>query len=232
MEILRKPKVRLKYLAKKFKEWDKREHFVDSTSMLVEASPIFTLLETDLLGFANRLGLERVSDDVSLNTRFFVAAITYFGGMGSVYSQLRKVSRKKFKIPEKGAEGLQIIHDSIYSGAFNLGISPAIYFACGARDVKEIAFGTTIATGIGLLNGPLTGYAIDIGKDLTGLGKCERKTYPDLVRKRSPKIKKGLAALAIAASVASIGWMYHLTPNGENHLDKTTQGIEQIVQKE
>lgn len=123
------------------------------------------------------------------------------------------------------------MHDSLYMCAFNIVLAPPIYLVSGAREAREIIIGTAIAAGLGLVQGPWLGYAVDVGRDLTGLGRCERRTYPDLIRRRNPKIKKGLAATLVAASIGLMGGIYSLTPDKIEWWENTPPKISKIEQQ-
>lgn len=52
---------------------------------------------------------------------------------------------------------------------------------------------------------------------MTGLRNCERASYPDLIRKQRPSVKKGLAALLVAGSIAVTADIYALTPDKQSN---------------
>jgi len=183
-------------------------HLIDSTALLVESTPIYAAFET---------GIARMSDDISMNARMFAAGLTYLG-MGWTYAKGRDLTRKLFKITETTRERTQSLHDAIYSGAFNAGVAPLIYIASGARDAKEIAIGTVVCIGLGIVNGAPMGYSVDMFRDLTGLRECERPSYPNLLKRRSSKTKKCLAALLTAGAIALTAGIYALTTNKQNDL--------------
>ena len=199
-------------------------HFVDSTSLLVESTPFFVAFEVGLAG---------MSDELSLNARLFAAGLTYFAGMGLAYSKGRDLYRKLLNVKETAEERIQTIHDAIYTGLiFNTVVAPLIYLGAGSRDPKEIAIGTAAAVVFGGINGPFLGYAIDIGRDLTGLKNSERPSYPKKVRSLGSKTKKGLAALLTGSAIALTAGIYSITP--DNSLPDETQNnvvfIEQVVE--
>lgn len=197
-------------------------HFIDSTAMLAESTPIFAAFETGLAG---------MSDEVSINARLFSTGLSYLG-MGYAYAKGRDLSRKLFKIKETTKEKIQGLHDSVYLSAFNLVVAPLIYFASGTRDPKEIAIGTASAVTFGLVNGAPMGYAVDLFRDLTGLKNCERPSYPNLLKKQNSKIKKSLAALLTAGAIALTAGVYALTPNKQDkqNVQHQQQTIQQIIQ--
>ncbi|MDO8517055.1 MAG: hypothetical protein Q7S33_02920 [Nanoarchaeota archaeon] len=195
-------------------------HLIDSTGLLIESTPIFAAIETNIAG---------MSDDVSINARLIAAGLTYFGGMGIIYSGGRDFYRKTFNITAKAKEGVQGLNDAVYTGLFNLVGSPIIYLISGSRDIGEIAIGTASATALGLVNGAPMGYVVDAFRDLTGLKECERPAYPNLLKRQSPKIKKGLATLLVAGSIALTIGVYTLSQDKPNlDYQQTTQ---QIIKK-
>jgi len=197
-------------------------HVVDSTALLAESTPIFAAFETGLAG---------MSDEISINARLFSAGLIYFGGMGYAYAKGRDLSRKLFKIKDTTREKIQGFHDAVYSGAFSLAVAPVIYFASGARDPKEIAIGTAGAIALGLVNGAPMGYAVDLFRDLTGLKKCERPSYPNSLKRQNSKTKKTLAALFTAGAIALTFGVYALTPDKNQNLNKK-QETAQIIYEE
>ena len=112
-------------------------------------------------------------------------------------------------------------------GVFNLLISPPIYYASGAHDIKQIIGGTVTGVAFGLLCGNLAGYNIDMFRDLTGVKESTR--VPKFIRNKSSRMKLGLAALITAASIALTGAIYKATPdkNNEIHEEKETAKIYQ-----
>lgn len=194
-------KGKTKNIVEKVKE-NIKYHLVDSTAILAESAPVFAAFETQLAG---------LSDEISMNARMLVAGLTYFAGMGYLFGKGRDLSRKVFKVKDETKEKIKLIHDGLYTGAFNLIGAPLIYLASGAKDLTEIALGTAVSVGIGSLNGPLAGYSIDAFRDLTGLEECNRTSYPNFIKKQSSKIKKGLAALLVAGSLSLIAGNYALT---------------------
>ena len=126
-----------KYRENRLKEWIKttlKYHIADSTAMIIESTPVFAVFET---------GIADISDDVSLNARF-IAAGTIYGGVGWIYGKCRDLWRKGFHINNETKEKVQQLHDFVYTGVFNLGLLPALYFAAGTRDIKEMAIGTGV----------------------------------------------------------------------------------------
>ncbi|MFH1591741.1 MAG: L-alanine exporter AlaE [Candidatus Woesearchaeota archaeon] len=180
-------------------------HVVDTTALLTSTNPIYSASEVWIAG---------MSDQVSIDSRLTVAGISY-AGMGFAFARGRDLSRRIFKITGETKEKIQVFHDMAFTSAFNLAIAPLIYLSMGA-DLKQAAIGGLSAAVLSIGMGPIMGYSIDVGRDLTGLGNCERRTYPDLVRRRNPKVKKGLAALLVAASIGLIAGIYSLTPDKQD----------------
>lgn len=217
---------KVKNIYTKSKEFAKNKlkyHLVDSTSLLAESTPFFVAYEK---------GLARMPDSISINARLVAAGLTYFGGMGYAFAKGRDLYRKTLKIIDETKEKVQTLHDSLYTGLFNSVFAPIIYFISGSRDTKEIVIGTGCAIGLGLVNGALIGYAIDVGRDLIGLKKCERKTYPNFIKKQPSKIKKVIATGLVAGSLAITSGIYSLIPDKGQVPIQKTQGIEQMVSSE
>ena len=192
-------------------------HVVDSTVMLAESNPIYSAFEVGIAGMSN---------ETSIHARLVAAALAY-AGLGRAYSKGRDMWRGIFRITDKTSEKAQTLCDTAYTAAFNLALSPPMYFACGARDLKEIAVGTACAVGFGALNGAPMGYAIDVFRDLSGLQTNERNSYPDLIRKQTPMVKKGIAAVLIAASIGGMGLIYSAKSDNHQNLNAPIPSVQQ-----
>ncbi len=191
------------------------KHATDCTALLVSSNPIYSIMETMISGMSNA---------VSIKSRLTVAAMTYLG-MGSIFSLGRDVSNRVFHIDGNSSELKRGAHDALYTAAFNLAITPPIYLSQGA-DIKQAIVGGVTAAVAGPVLGPILGYAVDIGRDLTGLGNCDRALYPDCVKRQSSTIKKGLAALLTAGSIGAMAGVYFL--NSYLHSDKSADNSEKI----
>ncbi len=206
MKTIKKIKNNLKY------------HLVDSTAMIAESTPIFAVFETGLAG---------MSDDVSINARLLSIGLAY-SGMSYAYTKGRDLSRKLFKIKETAKEKIQILHDTFYLGAFSLAVAPAVYFASGIRNPKEIIIGTAGAIAIGLINGAPMGYTVDLFRDLTGLKNCERPSYPTSLKRLNSKTKKSLVVLLTAGAIALTAGVYYLTSDKQDK--QNIQHQQQVIQ--
>lgn len=195
-----------------------KNHLVDTTAILVQSTPVYGLVET-LTGMPN---------DISLNSRL-VAAGTFYAGMGKIWTAGRELSAKLFKVGKKSSERAIALHDAAYSLAYNSAFCPAMYLIAGSRDCKEIVFATVASGLMGLVNGAPQGYAVDVTRDLTGLERCDRTTYPDFIRKKSSTVKKGIFAVAAAASIGLMGLIYVATP--DEGLWKSNQEPSKIERK-
>lgn len=181
-----------------------KQYVVDSTAMLVVGTPIFAGLETIVLDMSN---------EVSANTRLLAAGLSYVG-LGYAVAKGRDKSREIMKIDETASEKKQHFHDAVYSGAFNMVVTPAFYYAAGSRDMTEIIGGTAISIGFGLASGGIVGYVMDNYRDFTGIK--ESKRVPDAIKNKSPRFKLGLAAAATAFSIALTCGTYIAQPNNTN----------------
>jgi|SRR3989338_170065 len=202
-------------LAEKVKD-SLKYHVVDSTALLAESTPAFAAYETFIVG---------MSSEISMNTRLIVAGSTY-AGLGYLYGKGRDISRKMFNVTDKTSERFQQLHDVLYTGAFNLAVSPAFYLTAGETDAKKIAIGTACAIGLGAINGGPMGYAVDTFRDLTGLRKSERLSK--LVGRQNSKVKKGLAALLVGGAIALTAVVYSTKPDRQNiqYRTPTTQQVQ------
>jgi len=206
---------RLGYCARNAKDWIRdnwKEHVVDSTSLLTATHPIYIAFEVNggkLLGWIPYLGLEDVSDDLSLAVRKRLT-LASFGGLSLAFSKLINRSRRKRGITDKSPENVQTGHDMSFAVKFAAVTAPILYGISGA-DLREIAVGTAISAALAIPTGPIMKYAIGVGRDLVGLEKFERDSYPDLIRRRNPYVKKGIAAGLMGISVGLCGLVYSLT---------------------
>jgi hypothetical protein len=224
MKITKKPRVRLRHCGRKVKDWAKynsKYHFVDSTSLLAASNPIYAGFEVGVAG---------MSDWASMKARLIATGLSYFGGMGWMFGKGRNLWRKRFGITDRSREGVQSVHDALFSGAFNLALSPPIYLASGVTDLRQLTIGVVTATAFGFVQGPWLGYSVGVGRDLSGLEKCDRRTYPDLIRRQSSSFKRTLGAGLVATSVGLMSLIYSATPNGnvnpENQQTTTQQAME------
>jgi hypothetical protein len=234
-KLLKKPRVRLKGCAREGKEWVERNwknHLSDCVSMISSTTPIFIAFETNagkLLGKVPYLDAKDLNDDLSLAARMKIFKWSLLG-LAYAYMGLNKVSRKVFNVDDKSSEFKQVTHDAIYTIGFNGVVAPLLYYASGARDLGEILAGTAIAMALAVPVGPLMRYSAGVGRDLLGLEKYERKTYPILLRERSNYVKKAVYAGLVGASVGLSELFYSMTDSkfGENERFKVAQMVSKL----
>src|SRR3989344_3576605 len=179
-------------------------HLADSTAIIAESTPIFAGFEVGIAGMPK---------EASENARMFAAKLA-FCGAGWVYGKGRNLGRKLFHITDYSSEKAQAVYDMAYAAAFNLALSIPVYrFICDVKDWKQIAIGTGCAATFGAVNGGPLGYAIGAFRDMVGLEECNRKSYPDLIKQRSPLVKKGIAAGLVAALLGLTGLIYSFAPD-------------------
>lgn len=195
-------------------------HIVDTTSLLASSNPIYSASEVWVAG---------MPDQVSIDSRLAAAGISYTI-MGLAFARGRDLSKKIFKITGDTKEKIQIIHDAIYTSTFNLAVAPAIYLSMGADFKQAIVGGLSAATlSIGL--GPIMGYSVDAGRDLMGLRECERKTYPNLIKRQISSVKKGLAAFLVGTSIVTMAGVYALTPDKNRTINyENPSATKQIIE--
>jgi len=217
---------KIKNIPKAIKKFDLKKHLVDTTAINAFAVPTCAAMETstkicDLISKIPYVDVSAVTADVSLKTRAYAVGLGYLG-LAFLLSKGRNSSRKLFKIKETSKESLQWSHDTAYLIGFNAIINPALYYISGSRDLKEMIGGTLALTVFSAFAGGPIGYTIDVFSDLTGLESCERKLYPNFIKKKSQKFKKGLAALLVTGSIAATIGVYDLK------MDKSAQPLENI----
>jgi hypothetical protein len=196
-----------------------KSHVVDTTALLAESNPVFVAFEVGLAGMSNA---------VSLNSKFIVAGISY-GGVGSLFSRGRDLSRRLCHVRDETSEVLQHAHDLGYTAVFNLVASPIIYYAAGSRDFKEMAIATGSSMLFGGANGSLVGYAVDVFRDLTGTRECNRSSYPNFIKRQNSKVKKTIAAGLVATSIGLMSGIYALNSDKQESANQEPSRIEQIV---
>lgn len=144
-------------------------HLTDCTAIIAESMPPFAFFET----LPQQYYGAGMSPEVSLNTRLLATA-TAFGGLGYLYAAGRRASRRIFRLTPESSEKSQQIHDVVYTGAFNMVLSPIFYLAAGESDPKKIAIGTAWGAALGAVNGGPMGYAVDVFNDLVGTRPNDR----------------------------------------------------------
>src|SRR3989344_4308879 len=126
-------------------------HFVDSTAILTVTNPMYTALE---------MGPAGMSSETSMHSRILGSALMY-AGFGSLYAQGRDLSKRMFGITDAASERAKTLHDTLYTFVYLAAFQPPFYYAAGSRSIKEIAIGAVGSALMGLLSGPVTGYALD-----------------------------------------------------------------------
>lgn len=207
-------KTQNKCRAEKIKELLKY-HVVDTTALLTSSTPVYAAMEVGVVG---------MSDQVSLGSRLAAAGLSY-GGIALAFSRGRDISRKIFGINDSTRERTQTLHDAVYAAVFNGVTTPPLYMAMGA-DIKQAIFGGISSAALSVPMGPILGYSVDVARDMTGLKKCERASYPKLIKDQVSSVKKGLAALLLAGSLALTAGAYTLIPNEKNASVHLQQVIE------
>ncbi len=186
-----------------------KEHLVDTTSALTQANPLFAALEVGAYG---------LSSAASLKARAGVG-LTSYAGLNLLFAQGRDVSQKVFGINKNTSETTHLVHDTAYIAAMNAVITPPLYSIAAhlsgeTIDPETLLLATVTNAVVGGVNGPLIGYAFDIGRDLMGIKECDRKFYPEAIKRQSPGVKKAIFAGAVATSCALVGGIYAAAPNG------------------
>lgn len=169
------------------------KHIVDSTAMLVYATPAYALAEM----FAG------MTPGESENARILGAKLTYLG-LGKLYAGGMRLSRK-LSGADKDKSKIKK-NDTLYGIAYSAAISPVFYLCCGTQDLSKIAFGTAFSIGVGLVSGWPTGLAIDSYRDFTGLENSDR--LPQSLQNKGRPFKLGLAGILAAASIATTYGIY------------------------
>lgn len=182
---------------KKVKNWVGRnfkQHVIDSTALLTIVTPLSVPLEVFAAGMSN---------EHSLNARLLGVGLVY-AGEGALFAKGMDLSRYLFRVnPEKPK-----LHDTLYTMAFSGVAAPLFYLGAGVRDPNQITIGAASAVVASIPFGAPVGYTVDLFRSLTGIRESER--IPSRIRNLGSKTKMGLAALAVAGSLAVTGGLYGL----------------------
>lgn len=186
-----------------------KEHIVDTTSALTQSNPLYAALEVGAYG---------LSSAASLKARLGIGLSSY-AGLNLLFAKGRDVSQKVFGIDSNSSEKTHLVHDFSYIAAMNAAITPPLYSLAAhlsgeTIDPETLMWATLVNAGVGGANGPLIGYAFDIGRDLMGIKECDRKFYPNAIKRQSPGVKKAIFAGAVATSCALVGGTYAVASNG------------------
>jgi hypothetical protein len=181
------------------------EYLIGSTAIATVTLPIYAGLET--------FGAHMTIED-SVSARKAGVFLTY-AGLGWVYNNGMKISRKLFGVKKETKERIKHNHDTAYAIGFNLTTSPLFYYILGQRDWSVITYGTLLGTVVGLFGGGLVGYSIDGFRDLIGVESSER--VPKIIREANPTLKKGLAAALVASSIVLTDGVYKLNRAWDNY---------------
>ncbi len=147
-----------------------------------------------------------MSNETSWNARLVSLGVIVAGGAERFTNGLERSREQTVGATATNRDLLK--HDAVYSARFNLVTSPFFYFACGSRSVSEIAIGTIVVTVLGYILGGRYGYILDTAHDLTGVQPTER-THP-LLKDKSARAKKTIAAMGVTASAAATALIYHI----------------------
>lgn len=178
-------------------------HFIDTLGIIAFQTPFFVFLENFL---------SKIGDLNSIHARTYAILLSFLG-LGRLISGGRDFSRKLFNITQTTNEKVQIFHDTIYLGIFNLLTAPIIYFIAGETSFTKILSATLLTSVFALITGAPTGFFIDSFRDLSGLKKCERKIYPKKISALSKIAKIILLISIILFSLMITLCIYLLTPN-------------------
>lgn len=182
-----------------------KNYFVDTTGSVLASIPIYATIETFVAG---------MNVEVSLESRIKIVTIRYCG-LGMVYAKGRDLSRKIFKIEKESSETKKIIHDSVFTSAFNFPIATLFYLSSGASTGQALI--ASACNGLfGMISGPIMGYNIDVFRDLMGTRNSERT--PSFIKNIGKSKKKLIAAGLILTSLLATAGVYTL----KNYVSRTS----------
>jgi len=190
-------------------------HFVNAPAMLAIGHPVFALMETsDYVG---------MSDMESGLAKVVAGTAVMAGGMGWLYDKGNKLWDKWFNITEDTGFLRKRAHECLYLSAFNMSVTPVIYplsmlisqgLTGETPDFEDVRTGVGMAGLFGLtVGGPIIRYSVDVSKDLMGIESCDRKLYPDVLKKGSRRVKRGTYFTGLAIGAAAMIGVYCATPN-------------------
>ena len=190
-------------------------HFVNAPAMLAVGHPIFALMET-----SNYVGM---SDMESGLAKLVAGTAVMAGGMGWLYDKGNELWDGWFDITEDTGFWRKRAHECLYLSAFNMSITPIIYplsmlisweLTGETPDFENVITGIGMAGLFGLIvGGSVMRYSVDVAKDLMEIKPCDRKLYPDLVRRQSRRVKRGVYFGGLAVGAAVMVGVYCATPN-------------------
>ena len=177
-----------------------KKRFVESSAILILATPITVALETLAAG---------MTDEVSLKSR--VGSVINIYGLIPIAMKGRELTRKAAGITDQSSRKVRDLHDACYGLAYSAIIRPAIYLASGERDLEKILWGTLLTSAASFVIAPAALGYVDVFKDLVGEEPSERT--PKWLRNRSPAAKKCITGGLITTSAAATSLVYILTQN-------------------
>lgn len=187
-------------------------HAVVSAAQLLPTYPI--LGATDVFFAGNTV-------DESLTTRALSTAFTFAGG-GLIYDMVREGSLEYFGV-ERGthATARTGLHDAAYNAAMYVTGSVPFYLISaymhnGGPHLATLATNVGAAALLGAFSGPIIGFTTDVLKHWCGVEECAR--LPALIRERTPRQKKTLAGLLVAASLGTAALAYSYAPEPQQKI--------------
>ena len=186
-------------------------HLVDATATTTVSTPVYTALETIVVG---------MSPEVSIKTRLGFIAANYIGG-GRIVAYFRDVYKKMFNVTETTKEATQKSYDRAYIGICNfcselLFSTISSYTSTKQLTANQIILGAALAGAVGLGIGALEGYSIDSFRDLFGLKPTKR--LPAKIREQPLHVKKIIATEFICLSLALTTMIYVISPYISPHI--------------
>lgn len=184
-----------------------KNHFRDTTAIMATANPLMSIVEI--------MPPNSMTDEGSINARIG-ATTMFYSGLGFLFSKGRDFSKKRFNISDESSERVKSLHDSLYGIAFGFGVSTIIYpvssYLNGEQmSTYEVIKASSIAGLMSIPVGWSSGYSLDVFKDLVSGEKSSR--VPDYISNQNPSLKKSLAVLIAAGSVALMTSIYNISGN-------------------
>ncbi|PIN75991.1 hypothetical protein COV18_01040 [Candidatus Woesearchaeota archaeon CG10_big_fil_rev_8_21_14_0_10_37_12] len=193
-----------------------RKHIVETTAGLSVVNPLFA---------ANELFVVGMTDEKSIDSRLGITGWSYLG-LNWLFVKGRDLSKRSLGITQKSSEFIQGAHDFVYGGLFSVPVAYGLYrFWAGETNPETLKWAVASSAVYGTVVGLISGYAIDVGNDLMGLGDCQRKTYPGFVKRQTSGVKRAIAGVLVAGSVGLMGLMYAGVDNPQQLQEQTTSPI-------
>lgn len=170
-----------------------KQYIVDTGAPLLIINPTFAAIE---------IFFSQMSIAASINARIR-SLIVVFLGIGILFAKGRDYSRAIFGLSDTSSEFNQSLHDGLYNVLFSSFVGILIYVGSGASLLQGF-LATAGSVVLSFFLGPLSGFSIDLFRDLTGLRASGR--IPVWIGKLSSPMKLALAfGIVLMTVILTVG---------------------------